>query len=64
MLRSRGGSLSAPQGESAQAATAPAACCSTNPKGYLFCSALLLRKAPQYSPLRWYALIDFLVMLA
>ncbi|WP_304349313.1 LysE family translocator [Comamonas testosteroni] len=79
MLRSRGGSLSAPQGESGTGGYSARSVllksflvAVTNPKGYLFCSALLPQfidpaaaQAPQYIAIALvFALIDFLVMLA
>jgi threonine/homoserine/homoserine lactone efflux protein len=79
MLRSRGGSLSAPQGESGAGGYSARTVllksflvAVTNPKGYLFCSALLPQfidpaaaQAPQYLAIALvFALIDFLVMLA
>ncbi|BDR08794.1 LysE family translocator [Comamonas thiooxydans] len=79
MLRSRGGSLSAPQGESGTGSYSARSVllksflvAVTNPKGYLFCSALLPQfidpaaaQAPQYIAIALvFALIDFLVMLA
>lgn len=79
MLRSRGGSLSAPQGESGTGGYSARSVllksflvAVTNPKGYLFCSALLpqfidpaVAQAPQYIAIALvFALIDFLVMLA
>lgn len=79
MLRSRGGSLSAPQGESGTGGYSARSVllksflvAVTNPKGYLFCSALLPQfidpaaaQVPQYIAIALvFALIDFLVMLA
>jgi hypothetical protein len=79
MPRSRGGSLSAPQGESGTGGYSARSVllksflvAVTNPKGYLFCSALLPQfidpaaaQAPQYIAIALvFALIDFLVMLA
>ena len=79
MLRSRGGSLSAPRGESGTGGYSARSVllksflvAVTNPKGYLFCSALLPQfidpaaaQAPQYIAIALvFALIDFLVMLA
>lgn len=79
MLRSRGGSLSAPQDESGTGGYSARSVllksflvAVTNPKGYLFCSALLPQfidpaaaQAPQYIAIALvFALIDFLVMLA
>ncbi len=79
MLRSQGGSLSAPEGDggahgySARTVLLKSFLVAvTNPKGYLFCSALLPQfidpaaaQAPQYIAIALvFALIDFLVMLA
>ena len=79
MLRSQGGSLSAPEGDggvdgySARTVLFKSFLVAvTNPKGYLFCSALLPQfidpaaaQAPQYIAIALvFALIDFLVMLA
>lgn len=79
MLRSQGGSLSAPEGDgstdgySARTVLFKSFLVAvTNPKGYLFCSALLPQfidpaaaQAPQYLAIALvFALIDFLVMLA
>jgi threonine/homoserine/homoserine lactone efflux protein len=68
MLRSRGGSLSAPQGESgtggysARSVLLAFLVAVTNPKGYLFCSALLPQfidptaaQAPQYIAIARYS---------
>lgn len=79
MLRSQGGSLSAPPGDAAADSYSARSVlfksflvAVTNPKGYLFCSALLPQfidpaaaQAPQYLAIALvFALIDFLVMLA
>lgn len=80
LVRSRGGALSAPAGASQPAGEHYSArsvllksfaVAVTNPKGYLFCSALLPQfinpqaaQAPQYITIAIvFALIDFLVML-
>lgn len=78
MLRSQGGSLSAPERDAAAGSYSARSVlfksflvAVTNPKGYLFCSALLPQfidpaaaQAPQYLAIALvFALIDFLVML-